>query len=115
MIFGFAVTSPLAGRFLDPFSYPRLVEVTAVVRAATSGMLAEPAALRAAVFNLGGVDGGSSVSPGPPHASRGRLRMPGSRRRQANLNSPATSDVACTPSNVIELLASTLMTASAPD
>jgi BCD family chlorophyll transporter-like MFS transporter len=33
MIFGFAVTAPLAGHFLDPFSPIRLVEVTAVVSA----------------------------------------------------------------------------------
>jgi BCD family chlorophyll transporter-like MFS transporter len=31
MIFGFAVTAPIAGHFLDPFSPTRLVEVTAVV------------------------------------------------------------------------------------
>jgi BCD family chlorophyll transporter-like MFS transporter len=34
MIFGFAVTAPLAGHFLDPFSPLRLVEVTATVSAA---------------------------------------------------------------------------------
>jgi BCD family chlorophyll transporter-like MFS transporter len=31
MIFGFAVTAPLAGHFLDPFSQTRLIEVTASV------------------------------------------------------------------------------------
>jgi len=34
MIFGFALTAPLAGRFLDPYSPARLVAVTAVVAAA---------------------------------------------------------------------------------
>ena len=33
MIFGFAVTAPLAGHFLDPYSAARLVEVTGVVSA----------------------------------------------------------------------------------
>ena len=40
MIFGFAVTAPLAGRFLDPFSYPRLMEVTGVVCAAAFALAA---------------------------------------------------------------------------
>ena len=39
MIFGFAVTAPVAGHFLDPFSPSRLVEVTAVV-AATAFLVA---------------------------------------------------------------------------
>jgi BCD family chlorophyll transporter-like MFS transporter len=33
MIVGFAITAPLAGHFLDPFSFPRLIEVTATVSA----------------------------------------------------------------------------------
>ena len=34
MILGFALTAPLAGRCLDPFSYPRLIAVTGTVCAA---------------------------------------------------------------------------------
>ncbi len=61
MIAGFIVTSALAGRFLDPFSPARLVEVTSCVALA---------AFMVALLAVRGIEGaGGNVEPGEAHAS----------------------------------------------
>ncbi len=65
MIFGFALTAPLAGRCLDPFSYPRLIAVTGVVCAAAFAL---------ALFAVWGVERGAGAAPlqqRPPKAAFG--------------------------------------------
>jgi MFS transporter, BCD family, chlorophyll transporter len=66
MIFGFALTAPLAGHFLDPFSNTRLISVTATV-----------AAIAFAVSCLAvlGVEGGPA-----PNSTRAPASSPGGRR-----------------------------------
>jgi BCD family chlorophyll transporter-like MFS transporter len=66
MIFGFAVTAPLAGHFLDPFSNTRLVEVVATV----AGV-----AFLVALLAVLGVEGGRGTQI-PPDVRAQRTKPP---------------------------------------
>ncbi len=69
MILGFAVSAPLAGRFLDPFSNARLIEVTSTVAGA---------AFLLSVLAIWGVEGGAPARSGGGEAAH---RSPASFRR----------------------------------
>ena len=59
MILGFAITAPLAGHFLDPFSQTRLIEVTATISLI---------AFLVACLAIRGVEGSLRAAPRPAHA-----------------------------------------------
>jgi MFS transporter, BCD family, chlorophyll transporter len=63
MILGFAISAPLAGHFLDPFSNERLIAVTATVSAI---------AFLVATLAVWGVEGALEPTPGRPPAPRAK-------------------------------------------
>ena len=63
MIFGFAITAPLAGHFLDPFSNARLIAVTATVSAI---------AFLLATLAVWGVEGALEPTPGRGRGARAK-------------------------------------------
>jgi BCD family chlorophyll transporter-like MFS transporter len=65
MILGFAITAPLAGHFLDPFSQTRLIEVTGIVCLA---------AFLIAVIAVAGVEP-RAVAPAEPKAAKPPFRQ----------------------------------------
>ena len=65
MILGFAVSAPLAGHFLDPFSNARLIAVTAAVSGAAFGL--------AALAVRGVEDGARAIGEAPMPARRSSL------------------------------------------
>ena len=89
MIFGFALTAALAGRFLDPFSPARLVAVVAVVCALAFAL---------AALAVRGVEGGARRSAPrrrPPQLPRRLPRRSGRSRRRGASRSSSSSR--CSP------------------